>query len=162
MHRARSSLQTLAYFGACFSMQSAQVVSAGASAPASGQSTKAADIPRPLTPSPVRRPGGIGSPALKLCRSAASPPAVGFCAARGFRSVPSPTALTVENVSQSTKAAGLPAAAPGEVISARTLSRPRSLLSRFSSTGSLHTAPPNPSVNRTATGVPASAAYLKR
>ena len=156
------SLQTKARSGGTCFAQLPLEVSAGAFAPASRQSTKAADIPRPAAPPSIRLSGGVGSPAVKRRRSAASPLAVRVCAARGFMSVPSPSALAVENVSQSVEAAGLPAAAPGTFISARPLSRPRSLLSRPSNSAAPQTVLPNRFIERTNTGVPAFAAHVER
>ena len=146
-----------------FSAEQPQLVSAGAGAPASRQSTKAADIPRPRAPSAVHRSGGVGSPAVKFHRSAASPLAVRVCAARGFMSVPSPSALAVKNVSQSVEAAGLPSAAPGTSVPIRSLSRPRSLLSRLPTTEVPHPVLPNHSIERTNYGLrPTFAAHVKR
>ena len=162
MHRANASLQTKALSaGTCYA-QHPQAVSAGADAPASAQSTKAADIPRPLAPSSGRPAGGSRSPVVKLWQSAAVPPAVRVCAGRCFRSVPSPSALAVQNVIQSVEAAGHPAAAPGTSVSARPSPRPRSLRSPLSITAVLRPVLPNRFIERTKNGVPFFAAHVER
>ena len=162
MHRANVSLQVAAHSASFFCAERPQLVSAGAGAPASRQSAKAADIPRPRSPSPVRLSSGVGSPAVKACRFAASRSAVSVCAAHGFRSVPSPAALAMENVSQSVEAAGLPAAAPGRFFSAQPLARPRSLLSRLSISAVPQPVLPNRFIERTKNGVPFLAAHVGR
>ena len=163
MHRANASLRAAVRFGGTFSAPRPSSVSAGAGAPASGQSTKAADIPRPLAPSSGRLSGGVHSPVVKRWQSAAAPSAVRVCAGRCFRSVPSPAALAGENVSQSVKAAGHPAAAPGTSVPIRSLPRPRSLLSRLPTTEVPHPVLPNHSIERTNYGLrPTFAAHVKR
>ena len=160
MPRTLPSQPAVAPFANVISAQRLQLVSAGK--PASRQSTKAADIPRPALPPTARLSGGVGAPAVKVRRSAASPLAVGVCAARDFMSVPSPAALAVENVSQSVEAAGLPAAAPGKVFSTPRLSRPRSLLSRLSKSAVPRPVLPNRFIERTNAGVPSFAAHVGR
>ena len=163
MRRANASLRTKALSGGTCYTQHPQAVSAGAGAPASGQSTKAADIPRPLAPSSARLAGGVRLPVVKRWQSAATPPAGRVCAGRCFRSVPSPSALAVQNVSRSVEAAGLPAAAPGTSVPIRSLPRPRSLLSRLPTTEVPHPVLPNHSIERTNYGLrPTFAAHVKR
>ena len=163
MHRANASPQPTAHSGSSARAARLQLVSAGAGAPASGQSTMAADIPRPRAPPSVRLAGGVRSPVVKHWQSAAAPPAVSVCAGRCFRSVPSPSALAVQNVSRSVEAAGHPAAAPGTSVPIRSLPRPRSLLSRLPTTAAPHPVLPNHSIERTNYGLrPTFAAHVKR
>ena len=162
MHPANARLHVAARSGSTCCVSRPHSVSAGAGAPASRQSTKAADIPRPRASSPARLSYGVGPPAVKVCRSAASRSAVSVCAARGYRSVPSPSALAVKNVSQSVEAAGHPAAAPGTSSSARPFARPRSLLSRLSFSAVPQPVLPNRFIERTNAGVPSFAAHVER
>ena len=162
MRRANASLQAARRPASFFSPEQSQLVGAGAGAPASGQSTKAADIPRPGSPSPARPAFGLCSLAVQPARSAAEHQPSEVRRRHCSKLVPSPAALAVENVSQSVEAAGLPAAAPGTSISARPFARPRSLLSRVSTTEVLRAVLPNRFIERTKNGVPFLAAHVGR